>query len=127
MDNMYIDESTYIMTDKEYIEGIIGGIGWIVAVYFLKNYLGDDNGNIVVGGLLSWCILWYIRKIGVRWYMVYKKNYTDKDDFPLKVKVLLFFVLTVSALYILTNSKTINNNEVVVIVMVILMLFETKF
>ena len=124
---MYIEEATYLMTDKEYVEGIIGGLGWIVAMYFLKKYLNNSGGNMLIGGLLSWCILWYIRKIGVRWYMLYKRSYTDKEDFSIKAKVFLFFIIVLASVYILTEEKEITLDEIIVITIIILLLFETEF
>lgn len=66
-----------IITDVELFEGIIGGIGWLLAIYYLKNgfYKHRLNGkNVALLGIVSWCFIWYFRKIGMNFYLEYKKN-----------------------------------------------------
>jgi len=66
-----------IITDVELLEGIIGGIGWLLAIYYLRNgfYKHRLNGkNVALLGIVSWCFIWYFRKIGMNFYLQYKKN-----------------------------------------------------
>ena len=53
-----------ILNDTEFAEALIGGFGWIVAIFFIRNglYKKYDTVNIALIGGLSWGILWSIRK-----------------------------------------------------------------
>ena len=66
-----------IITDDELLEGLIGGIGWLLAVFYLRNgfYKYKLNGtNLALIGIVAWCFWWYIRKIGLNLYREYKKT-----------------------------------------------------
>lgn len=65
-----------IINDEELLEGLVGGFGWILAFFYLRNgyYKHYLNGtNLALVGLVSWCFLWYIRKISINLYREYKK------------------------------------------------------
>jgi len=68
-----------IITDSQALEGILGGIGWLIAIYQVKNVILKD-ANPIVSGILTWTVLWYIRKIGMNLYQHYKKSYGYQDD-----------------------------------------------
>ena len=81
---MYIISSTsnimILLTDNEFFEGVLGGIGWIIAMYYVKHSLQKKGkANFALVGLVSWSILWYIRKIGMRLYKDGKKIIKFKD------------------------------------------------
>ena len=88
-----------IITDEELIEGLIGGFGWILAVYYLRNqfYKKKMKGvNLALIGAVSWCFLWYIRKTGINLYREYKKIRGNTEKKKIEVKSIdnkLFFIL----------------------------------
>jgi len=71
-----------LLTDNEFFEGILGGFAWIIAMYYVKHSLKEKGqANFALVGLVSWSILWYIRKVGMRLYKDGKKiiKFKDKD------------------------------------------------
>lgn len=71
-----------LLTDNEFFEGILGGFAWIIAMYYVKHSLKEKGqANFALVGLVSWSILWYFRKIGMRLYKDGKKiiKFKDKD------------------------------------------------
>lgn len=76
-----------IITDDELLEGLIGGIGWLLAVFYLRNgfYKYKLNGtNLALIGIVAWCFWWYIRKIGLNLYREYKKT---KNESTKKIEI----------------------------------------
>ena len=67
-----------ILNDNQFLEGIVGGLGWIISAFYIKRQLKDQNALIV--GLVSWAILWYIRKVSMNFYVKMKDHY--KKTFP---------------------------------------------
>ena len=67
-----------ILKDKEFVEGIIGGIGWIISVLFIRKGF-TNNVNTFLLSFISWALLWYIRKIGINLYNQYKKIHSIED------------------------------------------------
>ena len=71
-----------LMNDDEFFEGIIGGIGWLVAVFYVRNaYYRKDGkfiGNPFFIGIIGWAIAWYIRKAGMNLYKQHKLLNNDK-------------------------------------------------
>ena len=65
-----------------FFEGILGGIGWLVAVFYVRNaYYRKDGqfiGNPFFIGIIGWAIAWYIRKVGMNLYKQYKLLNKDK-------------------------------------------------
>ena len=53
------------LTDKQLIEGMLGGTGWILFAYYYKKYA---TYNIVLEGFIAWILLWFLRKIGMNYY-----------------------------------------------------------
>ena len=69
-----------LLTDNEFFEGILGGFGWIIAIYYIKHSLKQGGqANFALVGLVSWAILWYIRKVGMNLYKDGKKMIKFKD------------------------------------------------
>ena len=70
-----------LINDDEFFEGFLGGLGWLVAVFYVRNayYRRDGKfiGNPFFIGIIGWAIAWYIRKIGMNLYKQYK--YLNKD------------------------------------------------
>jgi len=61
-----------ILTDDEFFEGILGGIGSLAAIYFFQKQ-ERKSGNLLIVLIISWAIYWYIRKIGMNIYKQQKK------------------------------------------------------
>ena len=71
-----------LLSDNEFFEGILGGFGWIVAIYYIRHSLKNKkNSNIALIGFFSWAILWYIRKIGMNLYKDSKNTYGIKNRY----------------------------------------------
>jgi len=67
-----------ILTDGEFFEGILGGIGSLAALYFFQKQ-ERKSGNLFVILIMSWAIYWYIRKVGMNIYKQQKK-YSKIED-----------------------------------------------
>ena len=65
-----------ILNDNQFFEGLLGGIGWLVSMFYIKNYLrqGLQGTNPAIVGIVTWALLWYIRKIGMNLYIKYKQG-----------------------------------------------------
>jgi len=61
-----------ILTDDEFFEGILRGIGSLAAIYFFQKQ-ERKSGNLLIVLIISWAIYWYIRKIGMNIYKQQKK------------------------------------------------------
>ena len=74
-----------LLTDDEFFEGLLGGFAWIIAMYYVKHSLKEGGeANFALVGLVSWALLWYIRKVGMNLYRDGKKTIKFKDkDFDL--------------------------------------------
>ena len=102
-----------ILNDTEFAEALIGGFGWIIAVFFITNglYKKYDTVNIALIGGLSWGILWSIRKIGMNIYRYIKNNRNiKKKEFRLPiqnppVKYVIIAVLTFLLLSMIVLSN----------------------
>ena len=66
-----------LLTDAEFFEGIIGGIGWIIAIYYFRRI--QKKTNLALVGIVSWAILWYFRKIAMNLYNNAKKTINMRD------------------------------------------------
>jgi len=53
------------LTDKQIVEGLLGGSGWILFAYYYKKYA---SYNIVLEGFIAWILVWFLRKIGMNYY-----------------------------------------------------------
>jgi len=60
-----------IITEAQLLEGIIGGTGWILFVYYFKNYL---DWSPQTEGFVAWVLVWYLRKIGMNLYSSFKNK-----------------------------------------------------
>jgi hypothetical protein len=106
-----------ILDDEQFLEGVAGGIGWIIAVFYIrKNYLNKKNANIAVVGAITWSILWIIRKITMNMYKNYKKIYKIKNktiSLPLKkihhLPILLFICFSLLFIFVFRHSKKSNS------------------
>jgi hypothetical protein len=69
-----------ILTDSEFFEGILGGVGSLAAIYFFQKQ-ERKTGNLFIILVISWAIYWYIRKAGMNIYRQQKKylNIHDSD------------------------------------------------
>tara|TARA_B100001059_G_C17734883_1_gene528287 strand:+ start:480 stop:917 length:438 start_codon:yes stop_codon:yes gene_type:complete len=102
-----------ILNDTEFAEALIGGFGWIIAVFFITNglYKKYDTVNIALIGGLSWGILWSIRKIGMNIYRYIKNNRNIKNKefrLPIQnppVKYVIIAVLTFLLLSMIVLSN----------------------
>ena len=63
------DDKHILLNNVEIMEGVIGGIAWILFIFFMKQYF--DLHPAIEGGL-AWSFVWYSRKI---WIRVYKNIY----------------------------------------------------
>ena len=107
-----------LLTDDEFIEGMIGGVGWIIAIYYIRySHIYERGGNIPLVGLVSWSILWYIRKIGMHIYKDIKRimsiknkninlNYFGKFTLMHHSYMSIFFILLVFYLIIKFPKST---------------------
>ena len=69
------------INDEQLLEGVIGGIGWIIFSYYLRK---KTNIHVIYKGFLGWMLLWYFRKICINKYKEYKiKN--NKKDFYISI------------------------------------------
>jgi len=75
-----------LLNDEEFIEGCFGALGWIIAtIYFKQKYKTTEN--FIVIGAISWCILWFTRKIGMRVYRKLKERYkNNKKEYGIKIQ-----------------------------------------
>lgn len=89
-----------ILNDEQFVEGLLGGLAWLICIYQFKNFI-TDGGNPVLSGILTWTLWWYFRKIGVNLYLDYKKSNRWKDD-QIKLNmnpnlIMILFILFLSA------------------------------
>ena len=62
-----------VMNDEQILEGIIGGLGFIIWSIYWKNRV---QYSIQVEAFFAWMFVWYTRKIGMNFYKYLKKiNY----------------------------------------------------
>lgn len=66
-----------LLSDVEFFEGILGGLGWVLSHYYFKK---SQQGNPLIIGIVTWMILWFTRKIGMRIYREWRENRLDEDD-----------------------------------------------
>tara|TARA_Y100000588_G_C14197680_1_gene900974 strand:- start:834 stop:1241 length:408 start_codon:yes stop_codon:yes gene_type:complete len=67
-----------VLTDNEFMEGILGGLASIAAIHFFQKE-EKKTGNLLILLIISWAIFWYIRKIGINLYKAEKKERKIKD------------------------------------------------
>lgn len=108
-----------VLNDEQFMEGIAGGIGWIIAVFYIrKQYLskkGKQQSNIALVGAVTWSILWVIRKILMNVYKHYKKIRNIKDKtielpFSNSVHIFSFILINLLVLYIFVFKNSPENN-----------------
>lgn len=108
-----------VLNDEQFMEGIAGGIGWIIAVFYIrKQYLskkGKQQSNIALVGAITWSILWVIRKILMNVYKHYKKirNIKDKSielPFSNSLHIFSFILINLLVLYIFVFKNSPSNN-----------------
>tara|TARA_B110000467_G_C18069829_1_gene340727 strand:+ start:42 stop:464 length:423 start_codon:yes stop_codon:yes gene_type:complete len=79
-----------LINDEELLEGLIGGIGWILAVFYIRNglykYKFKDSNYALAGGV-SFAIMWYIRKIGMNLYRQYKEITSENKKKQIKLPI----------------------------------------
>lgn len=108
-----------IINDEEFVEGIIGALGWIIAIFYIRNGLFKNTlikSNMAIIGGFSWTIMWFIRKIGANLYKHIKKHYKIKDkNFKLpfnEIKHIILFILVICiALYFSVFQHTKKSNQ----------------
>lgn len=87
-----------VLKDDEFFEGILGGCGWIIAMYYFKERF--KSGNTLVTGFVSWGLLWYIRKVGMNLYRGYKK-YRGIDNYVIDLstwKMIFIGIIFIAAI-----------------------------
>jgi hypothetical protein len=109
-----------IINDEEFVEGIIGAVGWIIAVFYIRNGLYKHvivkKSNMAIIGGLSWTILWFIRKIGLNFYRNIKKQY-DMPDRHLNLPseqikhMIIFILINLLVLYLFVFRYTKKSNK----------------
>ena len=115
-----------LLNDDQFMEGIIGGFGWIVAVYFIRQSMNKRKKiNIANLGLVTWAIWWYIRKIGMNIYNYRKKMLNiDKKEFTIDTNDnplfhILFDIVILCIFMVIANflfpSKTKNSLSIHII------------
>jgi len=86
-----------ILNDEQFVEGFIGGFAWIISVWYIRRQLKDQN--ILIVGLCTWAILWYIRKILMNFYKQYKSvNKKNFKGFNINIQnknILPFILITI--------------------------------
>ncbi len=65
-----------LMNDEEFWEGIIAGLGWVFAIFFIRNGMYKykfKNSNYALAGAITFSFWWFFRKIGMNLYRQWKK------------------------------------------------------
>ena len=60
-----------ILTKDQIIEGIVGAIGWILFVYYFKNFM---NWSAQIEGAVAYILVWFLRKIVMNLYNSFKNK-----------------------------------------------------
>ena len=101
-----------ILTDGEFFEGILGGIGSLAALYFFQKQ-ERKSGNLFVILVISWAIYWYIRKIGMNIYNQQKK-YSKIEDSEFSISngrkhgyIVILFMVAFIYFFLLRNRVPI--------------------
>lgn len=115
-----------IINDEQFMEGIIGGLGWIIAVFYIRNsmYLNSKKAknvsNIALVGAITWAILWIIRKIGMNLYVNLKKfNKMEDKNLSLpfsKMQHVAYFLLLVFFIlymFVFNHPTSKNSNSII--------------
>ena len=101
-----------IINDTQLFEGFMGGIGSILAVLVFKSSVNPSFKNTNIVFIISWCIIWWFRKITMNLYSSYKKinNIEDKhitiassSSLLMKYIILSVIVLVLTILYSTNN------------------------
>jgi hypothetical protein len=102
-----------IINDEQFFEALSGGIGWIIAVFYIRrNYMKKKNANIAIIGGISWSILWLVRKLCMNIYKGYKKIYKIKDkNISLPLKKLHHILILLSITFILLFTFVFQHSE----------------
>ena len=64
------------LNDEEFFEGILGGLGWIISIHYFRQAI---QGDPIIIGVITWMILWFTRKIGMRIYRTWRENNLTGD------------------------------------------------
>ena len=67
-----------LLTDNQFVEGIIGGCSTFVIMELLKKKIIKKN-NLFIVVLICWALFWFIRKIGINLYKQIKQKYNIKN------------------------------------------------
>ena len=103
-----------IINDSQIFEGLMGGIGSILAILVFKSTLNPSfkNSNIVF--IISWSIIWWFRKITMNLYTSYKKLHNIEDkQFLIESKsssLIKYIILSVAVLVLTMLYLTDNLN-----------------
>ena len=62
-----------VLTDNDFVEGLLGVLSLLISVLILQNTLYTNN--LLVVSILFWLMLWLFRKIGMNIYQQYKEKY----------------------------------------------------
>ena len=66
-----------VLTDNDFVEGLLGVLSLLISVLILQNTLYTNN--LLVVSILFWLMLWLFRKIGMNIYQQYKEKYNIDD------------------------------------------------
>jgi len=97
-----------LLTDDQFIEGIAGGIVTAI-MYFIKKKISQES-NILVILLISWPLLFYIRKMIMNTYFYLKKKHNiEKHSIEVKfpkdqdnIIIITTIIILLTTVYLLT-------------------------
>ena len=108
-----------VINDEQFMEGIIGALGWVIAVFYIRNGMYKHrikNSNMAIVGGLTWAIMWFIRKIGGNLYKnIKKQNKIQDKNFRLPIdstkNIIISFLILFVLLYFIVFRYTKKSNK----------------
>jgi len=114
--------SMLLMNDEEFWEGIVGGLGWIFAIFFIRNGLYKykfKKSNFAMVGAVTFAFWWFIRKVGMNLYRQWKKlENIEKRELKIPIRdektihIFLFLFLFYLIYYVLIVRITPESAEI---------------
>lgn len=111
-----------LMNDEEFWEGIIGGLGWVFAIFFIRNGLYKykfKKSNVAIAGAVTFAFWWFIRKVGMNLYRQWKKlENIEKRELKIPIRdqktihIFLFLALFYLIYYVLIVRITPESAEI---------------
>ena len=106
-----------ILSDDEFVEGMIGGFAFLVTIYFFQKQ-EQNKGNLLVIVLVSWACFWYIRKMGMNLYKQHKKDNKIPDkslNIPFeggKTRLVVILTILVMIYFFFIKGKKISFHKI---------------